>query len=235
MALSYQQLEAFDYERLNEQLANKDTMEVIKWAYSTFGDELVYSCSFGAEGMVLIDLISKVRKNAKIIFLDTHFHFKETYELIEKVRQKYPQLQLEMIEPELSAQQQVAQYGEELWKTQPDLCCSLRKIQPLKRGIAGAKAWFSGLRREQSPTRAKTNYVNQDNKFHSIKICPLIHWSWDDIWSYIRLNNLPYNTLHDQGYPSIGCEYCTSAVEGGADSREGRWTGMNKTECGLHQ
>ncbi len=223
-----------DYDRINAELAAKDTLDVLRWAYQTFEDELVYACSFGAEGMVLIDLIYKVRKNAKIIFLDTNKHFKETYELIARVKQRYPELRIELQEPELTLEQQSQEHGDELWKTQPDLCCQIRKIKPLNKALKGSRAWLSGLRREQSPTRANTQFVNKDRKFESLKICPLIHWKWEDVWNYIKLFNLEYNVLHDQGYPSIGCETCTLPVADGGDSREGRWANSKKTECGLH-
>ncbi|GEN33903.1 phosphoadenylyl-sulfate reductase [Aneurinibacillus sp. UBA3580] len=233
--LSYKTLTTERFEAVNKELENKDALDVLKWAYGQFGDGLVYACSFGAEGMVLVDLISRVRPDARIVFLDTHFHFKETYEVIKRVKAKYPKLRIEMKEPSLSAEEQAAQYGPELWKTDPDMCCRLRKLQPLEEVLQGAVAWLSGLRREQSPTRAHTQFVNIDRRFESIKICPLIHWKWDDVWNYIKLYHLPYNELHDKGYPSIGCEYCTLPVEGGGDSRAGRWSGSHKTECGLHQ
>ncbi|WP_134701433.1 phosphoadenylyl-sulfate reductase [Ammoniphilus sp. YIM 78166] len=232
--ISFHTLQDEDYERINAELAAKDTLDVLRWAYQTFEDELVYACSFGAEGMVLIDLIYKVRKNAKIIFLDTNKHFKETYELIDRVKQKYPELRIELQEPELTLEQQAKEHGDELWKTQPDLCCQIRKIQPLNKALKGSRAWLSGLRREQSPTRANTQFVNKDRKFESLKICPLIHWKWEDVWNYIKLFDLTYNVLHDQGYPSIGCETCTLPVTDGGDSREGRWANSKKTECGLH-
>ncbi|MEW9668920.1 phosphoadenylyl-sulfate reductase [Ammoniphilus sp. 3BR4] len=232
--VSYQTLTDEDYEQINAELGQKDTLDVLRWAYQTFQDELVYACSFGAEGVVLIDLIYKVRKDAKIIFLDTNKHFKETYELIDRVKEKYPELRIELLEPELTLEQQASQYGEELWKTGPDQCCQIRKIQPLNKALKGSKAWLSGLRREQSPTRANTQFVNKDRKFESLKICPLIHWTWEDVWNYIKFYQLTYNVLHDQGYPSIGCETCTLPVEGDGDSRAGRWAQSKKTECGLH-
>jgi phosphoadenosine phosphosulfate reductase len=231
---TYAELSEDQYKQVNDQLAKKDTLDILKWAYGTFGDDLVYACSFGAEGMVLIDLISKIRKDANIIFLDTHLHFHETYQLIERVKEKYPTLNIQMLEPELTLQQQAEQHGPELWKRKPDICCHMRKIQPLETALSKAQAWVSGLRREQSPTRAQTQFVNPDHRFQSIKICPLIHWSWDDIWNYIRIFNLEYNELHDQNYPSIGCEMCTLPVQSGEDSREGRWANAGKTECGLH-
>ncbi|MDF2678931.1 MAG: phosphoadenylyl-sulfate reductase [Brevibacillus sp.] len=220
---------------INQQLGKGDTLDVIKWAYQTFQDDLIYSCSFGAEAMVLIDMISDVKKDAQIIFLDTHLHFKETYELIEKVRARYPHLHITIKQPELTLAQQAAAHGDELWLSQPDLCCQIRKVEPMDQSLRGAAAWMSGLRREQSATRASVDFVNRDEKFESLKICPLIHWKSEEVWQYIRIFELPYNSLHDQNYPSIGCAPCTRAVAPGEDSRSGRWAAhAGKTECGLH-
>lgn len=231
---SFQTLTEEDYKQVNHELSKGDTLDVLKWGFSQFGDKLVYACSFGAEAMVLIDLIYKVRKNAKIIFLDTNKHFAETYTLIQEVKKRYPELQIDIRQPALSLEEQASQYGDELWKSSPDICCNIRKIQPLQEALLGSAAWLSGLRRDQSPTRANTEFINPDVKFASIKICPLIHWTWDDVWNYIKAFQLPYNPLHDQGYPSIGCETCTLPVEEGGDSRLGRWANLGKTECGLH-
>jgi phosphoadenosine phosphosulfate reductase len=233
--LMYDTLTDGDYLALNDSLAGKQALDVIRWGYHQFGDDLIYSCSFGVEGMVLIDLISQVRPIAKILFLDTHKHFRQTYELIEKTRARYPELQIQIVEPEISLEQQSAMHGENLWVTNPDQCCNIRKIQPLQRALSGSRAWMSGLRREQSQTRSNVEFVNKDNKFNSIKICPLIHWTWKDVWNYVQRNQLPYNELHDQGYPSIGCETCTLPVNGDGDSRAGRWANSGKTECGLHK
>nr|WP_202080132.1 phosphoadenylyl-sulfate reductase [Caldalkalibacillus salinus] len=233
--LIYDQINQTDLDQMNEVLDNTDTLGVIEWAYDTYREELVYACSFGAEGIVLLHHIAQVQPKAKVVFLDTHLHFKETYELIDEVKQRFPELQIIMTEPELTIQQQAEQHGDQLWKKSPDLCCALRKIEPLKRALSPAKAWLSGLRREQSHTRAHTQFINLDHKFKSIKVCPLIHWTWSDVWTYIMRHKLPYNPLHDQGYPSIGCEPCTFAVREGQDSRAGRWSGQTKTECGLHQ
>ncbi|MFC2947359.1 phosphoadenylyl-sulfate reductase [Virgibacillus sediminis] len=212
----------------------KGASEVLQWAYDTYGDGVTYACSFGAEGMVLIDLISKVKNDAEIVFLDTDLHFQETYDLIEEVKAKYPTLRIHMKKPDLTLEEQSAEHGSALWKRQPDQCCFIRKIKPLEDALSGVPAWISGLRREQSPSRSKTDFVNKDDRFKSIKVCPLIHWTWDDVWEYIRSNELPYNELHDNGYPSIGCIPCTSRVSDSEDSRAGRWAGFNKTECGLH-
>lgn len=232
--------EQLTYESWNEQTVAKilkeqrDYLDILKWAYREYKEDIVYACSFGAEGIVLIDLINKVDRNAKIIFLDTGLHFPETYELIETVKVRYPSLQIKMVKPKLTLAQQAKWYDEELWADNPNLCCHLRKIVPLQEVLQDTKAWISGLRREQSPTRSKTKFINKDEKFNNIKICPLIHWKWEDILTYINLNQIPYNPLHDKGYPSIGCAPCTKSVPDPSDLRAGRWAGHTKTECGLH-
>lgn len=212
----------------------KGALEVLQWAYDHYKDEIVYACSFGIEGIVLIDLIAKVKKDAKIVFLDTDVHFEETYKLIEAVKERYPDLQIEMKKPSLTLEEQAGQFGDELWLREPNKCCEIRKVIPLNEVLSNSTAWLSGLRREQGETRKNTEFINKDNKFKSVKVCPLIHWTWKDVWRYAHKNNLAYNILHDQGYPSIGCKTCTKPAINIDDLRSGRWTGSGKTECGLH-
>lgn len=214
---------------------SKGALRVLKWAYTEYDDELVYACSFGVEGIVMIDLISQIKPTAKVVFLDTGLHFQETYALIDEVKQRYPQLSIELKKPALTVEEQAEKFGDELWKRQPNRCCYMRKVVPLRETLSSATAWLSGLRREQSASRSETNFVNKDETFESIKICPLIHWTWTDIWSYVKKNQLPYNPLHDQGYPSIGCVPCTHPGDMESGSRSGRWADQTKTECGLHQ
>jgi len=230
------------YERwspISEQFSINDETKgaraVLEWAYNHYEDDkIVYASSFGAEAIVLIDIIHQVKPNAHIVFLDTGLHFPETYEVIDKIEQRFPSLRIERKQPALSLDEQAAQYGSALWKRDPNQCCQIRKVIPLRETLTSREAWISGLRREQSPTRKDTEFFNKDDKFKNIKICPLIHWTWDEVWSYIREKNLPYNELHDHNYPSIGCFPCTQPVEAGGDSRAGRWAGIGKTECGLH-
>lgn len=213
----------------------KGALSALKWAYNHYGDSLVYACSFGIEGIVLIDLISQVKEDATIVFLDTGVHFKETYEVIDAIKEKFPRLKIEMKKPDLTLAQQEEQYGPELWKSDANRCCYLRKILPLEQALSGAQAWISGLRREQSESRSNTQFINQDFRFKKVKVCPLIHWTWKDVWRYVHKKQLPYNKLHDQGYPSIGCEPCTKPAYDLNDLRSGRWTGSQKVECGLHE
>ncbi|WJE17422.1 phosphoadenylyl-sulfate reductase [Halobacillus sp. ACCC02827] len=230
--LTYQHFSGDPFKNDQPEDDTKGARKVIQWAYDQYGSDVVYACSFGAEGMVLIDLISQVKPDADVVFLDTGLHFQETYDLIDKVKKRYPALHIHMKLPELTVEEQAEEHGSALWKRQPDQCCYIRKIKPLEEALSGAVAWLSGLRREQSPSRAKTDFINKDERFKSVKVCPLIHWTWDDVWHYIRLNSLDYNALHDQNYPSVGCIPCTSQAVG--DDRSGRWKGFNKTECGLH-
>ena len=229
---TFDQLPAIEFSHEDE---TKGALDVLKWGYSHYGEQLVYACSFGIEGIVLIDLIAKVNEKAKVVFLDTGLHFNETYELIEKVKKRYPSLQIELKKPSLTLEEQAKQFGEELWKSSPNKCCEIRKILPLNEVLSGATAWLSGLRRDQSESRKNTQFINKDNRFKSIKICPLIHWTWKDIWRYSHKHNLDYNPLHDNGYPSIGCQPCTSPAFNADDLRSGRWTGTTKIECGLHE
>ncbi|MDL4843011.1 phosphoadenylyl-sulfate reductase [Aquibacillus rhizosphaerae] len=231
--ITYNQWDTHAEEILNNQF--KDFMDVIKWAYQVYKNDILYACSLGAEGIVLIDLIYKVNPRAKVVFLDTDLHFKETYVLINKVKERYPKLHIKIVKPTLNLDEQATQYGEELWEIDPNMCCTIRKIKPLQKELTSVDAWISGLRREQSSSRKNIDYINKDTKFKRVKICPLIHWTWDDVWNYIHLNNLPYNELHDHNYPSIGCEKCTLPVNKKSDSRSGRWANSEKKECGLHQ
>ncbi|WP_040209295.1 phosphoadenylyl-sulfate reductase [Neobacillus jeddahensis] len=213
----------------------KGAHAVLEWAYSSYSEaEIVYASSFGAEAIVLIDLIHQVKPDAHIVFLDTGLHFPETYEVIDKIEARFPTLRIERKLPKLTLDEQAAEYGSALWKRDSNQCCNIRKVIPLRETLTAKRAWISGLRREQSPTRANTEFVNKDDKFENIKICPLIHWTWDEVWDYIKKKNLPYNTLHDHQYPSIGCFPCTQPAGTDGDSRAGRWVGSGKTECGLH-
>lgn len=217
-----------------EDTETKGALEAIKWAYDHYGDKLVYACSFGIEGIVMIELISRINPHARIIFLDTNYHFKETYDVIEKVKLRYPDLDIHMQQPELTLDEQTQLFGPDLFRRDANKCCELRKVKPLEKAIGPSYAWISGLRREQSELRSKTNYLNVDNRFKKIKVCPLIHWTWKDIWRFAHKEKLDYNVLHDQGYPSIGCEPCTEPTISADDFRGGRWSGQGKTECGLH-
>ncbi len=206
---------------------------VIRWAVDTFPN-ITFACSFGAEDVVLVDMLQKISPRTDIFYLDTDFHFQETYETRDRIVDKYG-LSFVQVKPLLTPEEQAAQRGDELWKRDPNECCNIRKVEPLTRILGQYEAWITGIRRDQAPTRANAKKVEYDTKFGLVKFNPIAAWTSDDVWAYIREHGLIYNPLHDRNYPSIGCEYCTRPVMPGEDPRAGRWAGNEKTECGLHK
>jgi len=207
--------------------------EILEWGFDEFGDRISIATGFGAEGIALIDMAVKINANPDIFFLDTEFLFPETYELRDRLEQRYS-IRIRAVTGEYSAEAQARQFGDRLWESDPDLCCRLRKLEPMKAELSGLDAWVTAIRRDQSDARAAAQSVEWDSKWQLTKINPLVRWSRDEVWSYIRARELPYNPLHDRGYPSIGCTHCTSSVSGPEHERAGRWRGHKKTECGLH-
>lgn len=207
--------------------------EVVRWGLAGFHPRAALASSFGAEDVVLIDMAARVRPDFRVFTLDTDFLFPETYALLEKIEKRYG-IRVERAKSSLTPEQQAQQFGPELWSRAPDHCCSLRKIGPLKSQLAGLAAWVTGIRRDQASTRANAKKIEWDAKFGLVKLNPLADWNWNRVWEYIRAHDVPYNPLHDQNYPSIGCTYCTRPVRAGEDPRAGRWSGFEKTECGLH-
>jgi phosphoadenosine phosphosulfate reductase len=205
----------------------------LAWAWEQFGANAALASSFGAEDVALIDLASRIGARVPIFTLDTDFLFPETYELISQIEERY-QITVERLRPRLSPQQQEEQLGETLWLRHPDECCGIRKIDPLKERLLKSAAWITGIRREQSPTRANARKIEWDDKFGLVKVNAIADWSEGEVWAYLRSRRVPYNPLHDRSYPSIGCVHCTRAVLPDEDHRAGRWSGFAKTECGLH-
>jgi phosphoadenosine phosphosulfate reductase len=207
--------------------------ESLRWGLSQFQQSLAVAASFGAEDVVLIDVASRLGSKFRVFTLDTDFLFPETYALIDRVEKRYG-IPVERAKSEFTPEAQAGKFGAALWASRPDQCCQLRKVEPLKKHLAGLRAWVTGVRRDQAPTRANTRKLEWDSKFGLVKLNPLADWTWAQVWDYIRAHEVPYNPLHDQNYPSIGCTYCTRPVQPGEDPRAGRWSGFNKTECGLH-
>ena len=216
-----------------EKLEGSTAEEIIRWACERFGDKLAIGCSLGAEDMVIMDIAVKVKPDIPFLFLDTDFHFKDTLDLLEEARKRY-NANIRVVKTDLTPEEQAKKYGPQLFFTDPSLCCTLRKVMPMKEALSPFSAWITGIRREQSPTRANARVVEEDRVFGLIKINPLVRWTWNEVWDYIKEHNVPYNRLHDMGYPSIGCAPCTQPVRPGEDFRAGRWAGTQKTECGLH-
>ncbi|MGQ3481582.1 phosphoadenylyl-sulfate reductase [Paenibacillus sp. TY11] len=207
--------------------------EIIQYAVHTFPN-LTFACSFGAEDVVLVDMLQKISPSTDIFYLDTDFHFQETYDTRDQMEAKY-NLDFVRVSPLITPEEQAAEHGEELWKSDPNTCCAIRKVEPLTRILSQYDAWITGIRRDQAPTRANAKKVEYDDKFGLVKFNPLASWTSEDVWNYIRTHDVLYNPLHDRNYPSIGCEQCTREVLPGEDPRAGRWSGNEKTECGLHQ
>jgi phosphoadenosine phosphosulfate reductase len=206
---------------------------ILQWALETFGKAVAISSAFGAEGMVLIDMASRVQKDFRLFTLDTEFLFPETYNLMDEVEQRYG-ITIERVLPLHSPEEQEKSHGAALWLTNPDQCCNLRKVEPLKHKLSGLRAWITSIRRDQTAARAGAGKIEWDEKFGLVKINPIADWSSNQVWQYIRDNDVPFNALHERNYPSIGCQQCTRAVGPGEDPRSGRWSGSSKTECGLH-
>ncbi len=216
-------------------LEGQEPQEAIKWAVENFSTrDFSLACSFGAEDVALVDMLVKIKPDARIFYLDTDLLFKETHDVKDALVKRYS-VKFERFGPKTTLAQMAAQHGPELWKREPDKCCGIRKIVPLTEALSGLKAWVTGIRRDQSPARANAPVVGWDEKFKLVKVNPLVRWTAEDVWKYIRANHVPYNTLHDRNYPSIGCEPCTKQVMPGEDPRAGRWAGFQKTECGLHK
>ena len=193
-----------------------------------FGGGVVLACSFQKEEAVLLELAFAADPAARVFALDTHVLFPETYAYWREVEERYA-TRIEVFEgPSLG--RQAAEHGASLWETAPDRCCAIRKVEPLGRALAGRDCWITGVRRDQSPTRANTAKLGWDDAHGLWKASPLADWDDSRVWEFIRERDLPYNPLHDRGYASIGCTYCTMPGQG----REGRWSASEKTECGLH-
>jgi len=207
--------------------------QILLWAYETYGQDVAVASAFGAEGIALIDLAASIRPQLRIFILDTSFLFPETYKLIEQIEERY-QIEVERVLPSLTPSEQAQIHGQDLWKTDPDLCCRIRKVEPLSEKLAQLRAWVTAIRREQTPARADAKKIEWDPRTHVMKINPILDWTNEMVWSYIRERQLPYNPLHDLNYPSIGCTHCTRAILPGEDSRAGRWPGFAKRECGIH-
>ena len=220
--------------RASERLKDSPPQDILRWAVGVYGEDLTLSVSFGnPEGMVLLDMLSRITDRAQVFTLDTGFLFEETIRFREEAMKKYS-LPLKVLTPEISVEEQVERYGPELYSCAPDLCCEIRKIEPQRKFLRDYGAWVTGIRRDQTAQRASTPIVAFDEHFGVAKIAPLAAWSADEVDEYVRQHDVPLNPLLSMGYRSIGCEPCTRPVAPGEDARAGRWPGMDKTECGLH-
>jgi len=226
-----------DFKTLSDSFEAKSPQDIMSYALEKYHPKIVLACSFGAEDVVLVDMVHRINPSVPLFYLDTEFLFPETYATRDRVIERYGLQPAQVIQVKslLTPEKQAASYGDALWTNNPDQCCQLRKVEPLTRVLQGYEAWITGIRRDQAPSRANAGVIEWDQKFQLVKVNPLARWTWNDVWTYIKVYEVPYNPLHDQNYPSIGCTYCTAPVAPGDDPRAGRWKNFAKTECGLHK
>lgn len=218
---------------VSQSLEEAHPREILRWGIERFKDKFTMATAFGPEGMCLLHWIAEIDRKTSVFNLDTGYQFAETLELRDRVARKYG-LEVELKRPALSVAEYEQINGGPVYKTEPDRCCRERKISLITEAVQGKHCWASAIRRDQTKDRSVVPIVGWDKKFQLIKISPLANWTKAQIWQTIMDHDIPYNPLHDQGYPSIGCWPCTRAVLLGEDERAGRWSGSQKTECGLH-
>jgi phosphoadenosine phosphosulfate reductase len=206
--------------------------DILRWAWETFGPKVAVSSSFQTQSVPLLHIVSRVCPEMPVIFIDTGFHFPETLAFRDEIQARY-HLNLVVVRPTITKSQLLARYGEGLYRHDPDLCCYLNKVEPMQRAISDLAAWIAGVRHDQTAHRRSLKVI-QPLSSGLLKIHPLLNWTRDDLWAYIRAHDLPAHPLYEQGYLSVGCAPCTIPVFLGQDPRAGRWAGTDKKECGLH-
>jgi phosphoadenosine phosphosulfate reductase len=214
-------------------LEGKSASEILEWSVVNVGPRVAFATGFGAEGCVLIDLIARAKLPIDVFTLDTGLLFPETYALWAELEHRYG-ITIRAVKPAHTVEQQAALDGDALWTREPDRCCEQRKISPLREELHDFDAWVTAIRRDQTPERATAQIVEDDLKFGLKKINPLVAWTHDEVWGHLYANDVPFNPLHEQGYPSIGCTPCTSQIIPGENLRAGRWRNATKRECGIH-
>lgn len=218
---------------VNRLLEGQEPQAILRWAVAEFHPRLTMATAFGAEGCCLVHMLAEIEPTIRLFNLDTGYQFPETLELRERIRQRYG-IAVEFVRPTQTVADYEAEHGGPLYPHRPDQCCHDRKIVPLRQAVAGYDAWISAIRRDHTNHRAAAGVVQWDAKFQLVKINPLLGWNKKDVWTFVVKHDVPYNPLHDRGYPSIGFQPCTRPVAEGEDERAGRWAGTGKKECGLH-
>ncbi len=226
--------EQVDLGTVNRQLDGASPQEILRWGVEQYGPRLTMATAFGPEGCLILHMLAEIDPSVRVFNLDTGYQFAETLQLRETIARRYG-ISVEMVRAHNSVADYESANAGPVYDRDPDRCCRDRKIVPLRRAVEGYDAWISSIRADQSAHRARADVVGLDAKFGLVKINPLLRWTKRHVWEFIVANDVPYNPLHDQGYPSIGCWPCTRSVSAGeADERAGRWAGQAKTECGLH-
>ena len=223
-----------DLEAANRALDGATPQEILRWSVERFHPRLTMATAFGPEGCAIISMLAEIEPRVRIFNLDTGYQFPETLQLRDRIAERYG-IEVEFVRADQSVAEYEAANGGPVYAHDTDRCCADRKLGPLRKAVVGYDAWISAIRADQSSHRARADVVGWDRKFDLVKINPLLRWTRRDVWAFIVANDVPYNPLHDRGYPSIGCFPCTRAVGSDeTDERAGRWAGQAKTECGLH-
>jgi phosphoadenosine phosphosulfate reductase len=222
----------FDPEAVAAELEKTSAEEALRWALDTFHPGMYIACSFQKTSSVTVHLAHSINPDARFFYLDTDVLFPETYETKDRLEERYG-IRFHRYSS-ITLEQQAGLYGDQLWGRDPDACCGIRKVEPMRSALSAVDLWVSGIRRSDSQTRARAPKFGWDKRFGLWKLNPLADWSEEQVWAYVNDHDIPYNPLHDQGYPSIGCTHCTRKPAAGEDARAGRWAGLEKTECGLH-
>jgi phosphoadenosine phosphosulfate reductase len=238
MTLQAQEISREEVHDLALKFETAEVEDILAWAWDRFGPRAAIGTSYQGAGLVIIHKAVEAGLPLPVFTLDTGLLFPETLELKQNL-ERFFEIEIESIFPEQTPEQQAAEHGPELWNRSPDLCCTMRKVLPLQKKLDQLGVWITGLRRQQSDTRQQTQILElyhfdilRDR--YILKLNPLANWTREDVWAYIAANKIPYNPLHDRGYRSIGCWPCTRAVGQEANERAGRWTGFDKSECGIH-
>ncbi len=221
-----------DLEKQNKLFETSIPQEILKWGWEHFGPDMALLSSFGTESVVLLHMVSETTPAMRVLFLETGYHFKETQDYKKLITEKF-KLNIVELTAAMPRQEFIKTYGDNLYDKNPDRCCEINKVEPLERALKGLKAWVSGIRRGQGPTR-KNIHILEEYEGGLYKLNPLTNWSSKEAWQYIKSHALPTHPLFDKGYMSIGCWPCTRPVLPGEDERAGRWAGRVKTECGIH-
>jgi len=224
---------AEQFAEANARLEGATPQAVLRWAVERFHPRLTMATAFGAEGCCILHMLAEIQPEVRVFNLETGYQFAETLELRERIKARYG-IEVEYVYPEMTVKEYEEEHGGPLYGIRPDQCCHDRKVLPLRAAIRGYDAWVSSIRRDQTEHRARAGVVQWDAKFGLVKVNPLLGWTRSDVWRFVLHHDVPYNPLHDHGYPSIGCWPCTAPAGDGADERAGRWAGSGKKECGLH-
>ncbi len=223
---------SLDLAKLNDEFSRKSPQEILRWGVGEFFPDIAVSSSFGQGSAALLHMVSRINPAVKVIFVDSGYHFPETLEYRDRL-QKLLGLNIVVYRAAISREQFIEKYTDHLYSTQPNLCCEINKVEPMRRALVGLRAWISGIRRGQTTERGEAQWVERYDG-GLVKVNPLLAWTSKDVWEYIKANQLPVQPLFEKGFKSIGCWPCTRPVMAGEDERAGRWAEWDKRECGIH-